>query len=60
MRGRIAEAPAGDGGFGYDPLFFLAEEGATFGQLPPAIKHRYSHRARAFRALAATLSELPK
>lgn len=57
VRGRIADAPAGDGGFGYDPLFFLSEANATFGEVPPSVKHRYSHRARAFRALAASLDE---
>jgi XTP/dITP diphosphohydrolase len=45
--GRILEAPRGAEGFGYDPLFFLPEEGATFGELPPERKNRLSHRARA-------------
>lgn len=57
VRGRIAEVPAGNGGFGYDPLFFLAEANATFGEAPRALKHRHSHRARAFRALAASLGQ---
>lgn len=51
--GVILEAPAGDGGFGYDPLFYLPEVGRTFAELPAAEKHVWSHRARAFRALAA-------
>lgn len=54
-RGRILDAPRGYGGFGYDPLFLLPQMGRTFGELSPAEKHRFSHRARAFRALAAAL-----
>ncbi len=53
--GRILHEPAGDGGFGYDPLFFLPALNRTFGELDPAVKNRVSHRARAFRALAAAL-----
>ncbi|HSJ13350.1 MAG TPA: non-canonical purine NTP pyrophosphatase [Longimicrobiales bacterium] len=51
-RGRILEEPRGSGGFGYDPLFWVEAATATFGALPPDQKHRFSHRARAFRALA--------
>ena len=53
VSGRIAHAPAGSHGFGYDPLFFFPPFGATFGQTPPALKHAVSHRGRAIRALAA-------
>lgn len=49
--GRILEAPRGQGGFGYDPLFLLPQVGLTFGQIDDAAKHRFSHRARAIRAL---------
>lgn len=49
--GRIAEAPAGAHGFGYDPLFFFPPLGRTFGQLEPAEKDRVSHRGKAFAAL---------
>ena len=45
----------GTGGFGYDPLFVLPDIDRTFAQLSPAEKHARSHRARAFRALAAHL-----
>ena len=55
-RGRILEAPRGTGGFGYDPLFLLPELDRTFGEIAAAEKHRFSHRARAFRAIAAQLS----
>lgn len=48
--GRIAEAPRGAGGFGYDPLFVVPELGRTFGELPPEVKAERSHRAAAVRA----------
>lgn len=56
VNGSIAPAPAGDNGFGYDPLFLLPEIGVTFAQLSLHEKNRHSHRARAFRALAAICS----
>jgi XTP/dITP diphosphohydrolase len=55
--GVVLDAPRGSGGFGYDPLFFLPVDGATFGELPPARKNRVSHRAGAVRAAAALLRE---
>jgi XTP/dITP diphosphohydrolase len=51
--GRILEAPAGDGGFGYDPLFFSDELGKSFGEATAEEKDAISHRGRALRALAA-------
>ena len=45
--GRIARAPRGDHGFGYDPVFFLPEFGQTMAELSPEIKNRISHRAQA-------------
>lgn len=45
--GLIAEAPRGEGGFGYDPLFYVPELGKTFAELEPEVKNRLSHRARA-------------
>jgi len=54
--GVIAQTPSqGTGGFGYDPLFFVPELAATFADVPADVKHRRSHRARAFRALASAL-----
>src|SRR2546428_13742722 len=38
--GRVLTEPRGAGGFGYDPLFFSIDLGMTFGQAPPAAKHR--------------------
>jgi non-canonical purine NTP pyrophosphatase (RdgB/HAM1 family) len=46
-RGRIVREPKGSGGFGYDPVFVPEGHAQTFGQLPPEIKNRISHRARA-------------
>lgn len=53
--GRILEAPKGDAGFGYDPLFFSDELGRTFGEASAVEKDAVSHRGRALRALAAAL-----
>lgn len=53
--GRIAESPAGEGGFGYDPLFFLPAEGLTAAQFLPEVKNRISHRGRAFAKLREKL-----
>jgi XTP/dITP diphosphohydrolase len=53
--GFILPEPRGTGGFGYDPLFFSTELQMTFGEAPPASKHRVSHRGRAFRALIEVL-----
>lgn len=49
--GRIATEERGEGGFGYDPLFFVPELGHTFAEVAIAEKHARSHRGRAFRAL---------
>jgi XTP/dITP diphosphohydrolase len=54
--GRISDAPRGDAGFGYDPVFEPIDGGGrTFAELGPAAKHQLSHRGRAFRALAEAL-----
>ena len=50
--GRILREPAGEGGFGYDPLFFDPTSGRAFAQLTEAEKDARSHRGQAFRALA--------
>jgi XTP/dITP diphosphohydrolase len=57
VEGRIAGAPRGDGGFGYDPVFVPDDgDGRTFAEMDAAEKHALSHRGRAFRALAARLA----
>jgi XTP/dITP diphosphohydrolase len=54
--GTIAEAPRGEGGFGYDPVFVPdGGDGRTFAELGADEKHAVSHRGRAFRALADAL-----
>lgn len=57
-QGRIRFAAAGGGGFGYDPLFELAEYHRTFGELGGALKAVISHRARAMRRLLPQLTRL--
>ena len=60
-RGRIAAAPKGTGGFGYDPIFEPAGEppgGRTLGLYAPDEKHAISHRARAARRMAGRLAGL--
>jgi XTP/dITP diphosphohydrolase len=51
LEGRILESPLGSGGFGYDPLFFVEEEGRTLAEMEVSEKNRLSHRARALGAL---------
>lgn len=46
-QGVIVDRPAGDQGFGYDPLFYVPSEKLTSAQLPREVKNRLSHRARA-------------
>jgi XTP/dITP diphosphohydrolase len=56
--GIIAFGPAGNHGFGYDPVFYLPDLGRTMAQLPPEEKHAISHRGRAARAMADILTEM--
>jgi XTP/dITP diphosphohydrolase len=61
FRGRIATAPKGSGGFGYDPIFEPADEppgGRTVGEMPADEKNRRSHRAAAARRMAPILRDL--
>lgn len=55
--GTIAFAPMGEGGFGYDPVFFLPKLKKTFAQLAPEEKNAISHRGRALEAFQAKLEE---
>ena len=56
VEGHIAEAPSGDAGFGYDPVFVPIEgDGRTFAEMGDE-KHSISHRGRAFRDLARRLA----
>jgi XTP/dITP diphosphohydrolase len=58
--GRIHDAPRGDGGFGYDPVFWVEGHGCTMAELPAAVKNRISHRARALAALQPDLIQWVK
>ncbi len=53
-RGEIVPEWRGRAGFGYDPVFLVPEAGRTFGEMSAEEKARYSHRARAVRALLAS------
>ena len=54
-QGFIVNEHRGVGGFGYDPLFLVPEYGKTFGELPPEVKQKMSHRANAFHELRPIL-----
>jgi XTP/dITP diphosphohydrolase len=55
IEGRIAGAPSGAGGFGYDPIFFYPPYGRTLADVTDAEKLRVSHRGAAFRELRTFL-----
>lgn len=55
--GVIGFEERGEGGFGYDPLFFIPELGKTMAELPLEVKNRLSHRGRALKALKLRLRE---
>jgi glucokinase len=57
-RGRILRQPRGRNGFGYDPVFFCPDLGATFAEVSIEAKSQVSHRGRALRALARGLAGL--
>lgn len=56
FEGRILTAPGGDGGFGYDPLFWIDEKQCSAAELSPQEKNNISHRAIALQSLAKQLS----
>jgi XTP/dITP diphosphohydrolase len=60
IEGRIADAPAGSGGFGYDPIFLFPPRGMTLAQISEADKAGVSHRGQAFRQLHAFLAAHPE
>ncbi len=57
VAGELLEAPQGEGGFGYDPLFYYAPLGKTFAELSREEKNGISHRGKAVRAFAARFAE---
>lgn len=56
--GIITREEHGEGGFGYDPLFYVPSGGATFAEIPPERKNEISHRGRALRAFAEAIASL--
>jgi XTP/dITP diphosphohydrolase len=56
--GIIIPEERGQGGFGYDPIFFLPEHDATMAEIPAELKNRISHRARAIAAMLPSLNKL--
>lgn len=55
--GRILEHARGDGGFGYDPLFWVEDYECSAAELDPKIKNKISHRAKAMKRLFKTLNK---
>lgn len=53
--GEVVDSPSGNGGFGYDPHFWLASHGCTVADLPAEAKNAISHRGQAMQALLAKL-----
>ena len=54
--GRIADAPSGSGGFGYDPIFWLPQLGRTMADLTAEEKHKVSHRGKVLKAFGDWLA----
>ena len=57
IEGLIAHEPAGNGGFGYDPIFYLPEYGVTSAEIPIEKKNEISHRGKALEAMKIKLRE---
>lgn len=56
--GHITDKPAGNNGFGYDPIFHVPTHGCTSAELPPEIKNAVSHRGQALRKLVELMKEV--
>ncbi len=57
VHGTLTFPPRGDHGFGYDPIFIAEGQSQTFGEIDPSLKNAMSHRADAFKQLAAACLE---
>jgi len=55
--GIIMEQPRGEGGFGYDPVFWVPGEDCSSAELPPEVKNSISHRGQALTALIAQMKD---
>ncbi len=60
LEGTILDEPRGEGGFGYDPVFWVVARGASLAELPLDVKNRISHRGRALGLLRPVLLELAR
>lgn len=60
VHGVIAKELSGNQGFGYDPLFFYLPFQKTFGEVPAEMKHKVSHRAKAFEKVCGLLGDYLK
>ena len=58
VNGEILESPRGEGGFGYDPVFYFPPLKKSFAELSATEKNQHSHRGKAFRKLLAALSSM--
>ncbi len=58
IEGEILRAPAGEGGFGYDPIFFVPSEGMTTAEMSAERKNEISHRARSLQIMSKKLKEI--
>jgi len=58
--GVILDKPRGEGGFGYDPVFYLPDRGKTMAEIGPELKNQISHRANALKSLKAALKNIQK
>lgn len=58
VEGMIAHEPAGQGGFGYDPIFYLPEFGKTSAEISMEEKNQISHRGKALRAVKEELKKM--
>lgn len=56
-KGKILDKPMGEGGFGYDPIFYSYEANANFGEVSEEIKNAYSHRSKALAQLVDFLKK---
>jgi XTP/dITP diphosphohydrolase len=55
--GRIMTSPAGSGGFGYDPLFWVEEQRCSSAELPAEVKNRLSHRGQALASMMQQIKD---
>ena len=58
IEGEILRAPVGEGGFGYDPIFFVPEENMTTAEMSAERKNEISHRAKSLKIMAEKLAEI--